>query len=302
MQVKNKIKNMLKYCRHVLLVIERKITKPSYEKVKVMSAEETIDKILEGYSIARYGDGELQWMLGTNEHSFQKGSEKLKERLAEVFTSNEKKLLICLSESFTELDHFSYEDRLFWQLLLKKHWKEYEKVIDLEKTYGNAHISRPYISYNKKYRKQAAGKFAYLKKIWDNKKLLIVEGEKTRLGVGNDLMDNVKEIKRLICPSKDAFESYDKIMDFIKNMDYKADMILMALGPTATILAYDLSKLGYHAVDIGHVDIEYEWFLRNAKKRVPIDGKYVNECLNEKSINKTKIDKEYKNSIIGNIK
>ena len=300
--MENYVKKVLKYFRHVYFVIERKITKPSYEKVQVMTHYETIDKILEGYSIARYGDGELQWMLGSNEHSFQKGSKKLKERLSEVFNSNEEKLLICLSDSFTELDNFSYEDRLFWQLLLRKHWKTYEKVIKLDKLYGNAHISRPYMLYNKKIKKQAGDKFLYLKKIWDNKKILIIEGEKTRLGMGNDLFKNTKLIKRVICPSKDAFESYDKIINYIKEMDYKPELVVMALGPTATILAYDLHKLGFHAVDIGHVDIEYEWFLNKAKKRIPIDGKYVNECYNENSVNQKIKDVEYEKSILKVIK
>ncbi len=44
------------------------------------------------------------------------------------------------------------------------------------------------------------------------------------------------------------------------------------------------------ALDIGHIDIEYEWFLRNASDKEVVEGKYVNEvyggelvgeCLNE---------------------
>ena len=55
-------------------------------------------------------------------------------------------------------------------------------------------------------------------------------------------------------------------------------MILLAIGPTATILAYDLYKEGYQAIDIGHVDIEYEWFLRQAKTKIKIENKYVCEA------------------------
>ena len=44
-------------------------------------------------------------------------------------------------------------------------------------------------------------------------------------------------------------------------------MIIIALGPTATVLAYDLAKEGYQALDMGHFDIEYEWYLRNATKK-----------------------------------
>ena len=35
--------------------------------------------------------------------------------------------------------------------------------------------------------------------------------------------------------------------------------------------------MGYQAVDIGHVDIEYEWFLKSATTKIRIDGKYMGE-------------------------
>ena len=42
-------------------------------------------------------------------------------------------------------------------------------------------------------------------------------------------------------------------------------------------MAYDLNKLGYQAIDVGHVDIEYEWFLMKATEKVKLQNKYVNE-------------------------
>ena len=69
----------------------------------------------------------------------------------------------------------------------------------------------------------------------------------------------------------------------------------MALGPTATILAKDIcdlngDKIEYQALDLGHIDIEYEWFLMRAKKRKAVKGKYVNEVwkknLSDVSLNK----------------
>ena len=42
-------------------------------------------------------------------------------------------------------------------------------------------------------------------------------------------------------------------------------------------MAYDLSNLGYQAIDIGHTDIQYELFLRNATDMIQIPHKFVNE-------------------------
>ena len=57
----------------------------------------------------------------------------------------------------------------------------------------------------------------------------------------------------------------------------KSYLVLLALGPTSTVLAYDLCKLWYQAIDDGHIDIEYEWFLRKVTKKIKIRNKYVNE-------------------------
>ena len=55
-------------------------------------------------------------------------------------------------------------------------------------------------------------KYNNLKRIWDNKEIVIIEGEKTKIGIGNDLLSNAKSIERIICPSKNAFLAYDKIL------------------------------------------------------------------------------------------
>ena len=73
------------------------------------------------------------------------------------------------------------------------------------------------------------------------------------------------------------------------------------MGPTATLLSFDLFKLGYKALDVGHIDIEYEWYLRKAKKKIPIKNKDVNEKKRQqKSFTPVK-DKNYYNQIIAKI-
>ena len=113
-----------------------------------------------------------------------------------------------------------------------------------------------------------------MKRIWDNENVVFVEGVYSRLGVGNDLFNNAKSIKRIICPATNAFEVYDEIIGEVKKQT-KDKLVMIALGMTATCLAYDLYKLGYWAIDIGHVDVEYEWWKMGAKKKVPIKGKFV---------------------------
>ena len=147
-------------------------------------------------------------------------------------------------------------------------------MIDMKKEYYDTQVTRLYMDHKDK--SKAEERFKKLKKLWTNREVLIVEGEQSRLGVGNDLFNNVRSIERIICPPKDAFSQYDKILDSVKKQD-KSKLILIALGPTATVLAYDLSNYGYQAIDIGHIDIEYEWFLQKATDKRPVKNKYIGE-------------------------
>jgi glycosyltransferase, family 8 len=116
-----------------------------------------------------------------------------------------------------------------------------------------------------------------IKQIWNERDIVIVEGCKTRSGIGYDLYDNANSIQRVLGPALSGFDRYDDIYDFIINNINKNKLILLSFGITATVLAYELAKLGYQAIDLGHLDIEYEWFRMGAKDRVPIKGKFTNE-------------------------
>ena len=115
-----------------------------------------------------------------------------------------------------------------------------------------------------------------LKQLWNRREVLIVEGTHSRLGVGNDLFDNTSSIRRILAPATNAFNCYDKLIDEIEKVAGDS-LILLALGQTATVLAYDLAQKGFQAIDIGHVDIEYEWMRMKATEKVVVPNKYVNE-------------------------
>lgn len=78
------------------------------------------------------------------------------------------------------------------------------------------------------------------------------------------------------------------------------ELILIALGMTATILAYDLAKAGLWAIDIGHIDVEYEWFIRGATEKVALNGKFVNEAPGGRDVAEVK-DSLYESQIIESI-
>ena len=77
-------------------------------------------------------------------------------------------------------------------------------------------------------------------------------------------------------------------------------MVLIALGITATVLAWDLSKLGIWAIDIGNMDNEYEWYKLGVKKPVPLKNRYVFEASGGKIVEEMN-DPKYISQIIGRI-
>ena len=66
-------------------------------------------------------------------------------------------------------------------------------------------------------------------------------------------------------------------MEVVCRHVYDAELVLISLGPAATVLAFDLARKGIQALDIGQLDTEYEWFLRGVTQRVEIPGKGVAE-------------------------
>lgn len=263
---------------------------------KIIGAEETIDHIVKNKecSITRFGDGEFDMICGV-EMNYQEYNPKLAERLRKILVCNEENLLVGIN-SVIDLEYVeNYEEfaKDFWRKWLNKNKFKLLKLLKKSKQYYASSLTRFYLDYKDKTH---VGEYVKkLKTIWDNQDVVIVEGEYSRLGVGNDLFDNMKSIQRIICPSENAYNYYEKILEEVLKIS-KDKTIMIALGPTATVLAYDLHKMGYRAIDIGHVDIEYEWYLRKATTKIKIEHKYVTEVTdgreNIQDVNDLKYNKE----------
>ena len=250
-------------------------------------------------SLSRFGDGEFLWMSGKSHESFQKYTPELGRRLCEVIKSDNPKLLLGFPKGMQDASICNMYAKLHWTIIREKYFPLVVDFLDKDKIYCDASITRPYIDY--KNRETSRKSFENLRRIWCDKDIVIVEGEKTKLGLGNDLFDNAKSVARIVCPAENAFESIDSIENCIKKNVVKDCLILAALGPTATILASDMCREGYQVVDIGHIDVEYMWYLKGTILREPIEGKSVNESGNRECSNKYDLDEKYINSIIARV-
>ena len=269
--------------------------------ITVMSIDETLDELIAtDKSLVRFGDGEFSLING-NSIAYQEYQEDLAQEMREILINADKEdnVLVCLPEIF-EIFKGNFlqnkDSENFWKNELDYHGRFFQDICKA-KRYGSAWISRPYI--NSEDKSKVATHFEKIKELFAGKDILIVEGATTRAGVGNDLFNNVRSIKRIICPSHHAFSKVDVIQQSILN-HAAGRLILLMLGPTAKILAYRLSRLGYRALDLGHIDSEYEWMQMGAETKVQLKHKHTAEFNFDQGIEFIE-DENYNNQIVADL-
>lgn len=265
-------------------------------KLNVASFWETIEAVKKQKSLIRFGDGELTIINGGS-IGFQKKDSLLAKRLKEILSSDTPNVIIAIPGPLGGMySHLSVKAAHWWKTHTDMEYHVWLKQLNPHRQYYDSMISRFYVGMKElDFSKSVVNA---LKSIWNDKKLLIVEGFSTRMGVGNDLFDNARSVARILCPSENAFNKYTEILQEVEQMAFKYDLVLISLGPTAKVLAYDLHKSGLWAIDIGHIDNEYEWLLAGKGKRVLIPNKYCNEVDGGK-ITDQRIDNiKYNNEIV----
>ena len=297
-QIKWWLEKQFKRLKHGCYVVADKYLLLRFRRrmPQIIDREDTLNYLIQNKcSISRLGDGELGLIFGKG-IGFQPHDPELGQRMREILRTNDSdRMLVGISQWIFHSNFGQYPEYRVHYL---------QKILDLlvpGKTYYSADISRFY--KNTPDGGEAIRQIQLLRQIWEGRNVTLIEGAQSRMGVGNDLLDNVKSIRRILCPAVDAFSHYAEIYQTALEMIPKDDLVLIALGPTATVLAYDLFRAGYQAVDIGHADISYEWFLRDVTDpsgRVAIAGKYVNEVAYGNQVEDIQ-DTDYTSQIIATI-
>lgn len=263
----------------------------------IKSGIELLQKIEKtGCSLCRYGDGEFELMLQRERPWFQKVDQVLADRLRKIIQEDESDIVVAIADDFGSLEIYeeTFADAIR-DYMSGTTREDIMQFIDLEREYYDAYVTRPYLM--RKDKNYAEEVFTLFKKIWNQRDVILVEGQYARIGIGNDLLNNAKSIRRILAPAKDAWNKYDEILEYVCAVANSNDLICISLGPTATIMAYDLAKRGLQALDIGQLDNEYDWFLRGVTQRIPIPGKMVAE-VKEKYVAVDVTDKVYEEQII----
>lgn len=237
-------------------------------RIKVHTIDETIDVLLHTEkSMVRFGDGEIVMIKG-GDLMLQKASPEIARGLAEILAYSDDDLIVTIPGVFETLCDHHKKSRQFWRDHLLFCRKTYERYCNPNRVYYSTFVSRCY--YYAADRSGCGAQFAKIRKIWENRDVVVVEGERTHNGVGNDLLDTARSIERIICPPSNAYGAIPDILDAC-TVYGKDRLFLLSVGVAAKFLAVELFRQGYRVLDIGNLDMEYEWFVRQSPGKMKLE-------------------------------
>lgn len=194
-------------------------------------------------SFARFGDGELQLMTRVSYNlRFQRNSAALQDSLENVLNSPVDGLLLGMPSIFNDMH---------WRSVWADIWPSVRPFFTGDSLYGNSHVGRPVFFQH--HGVEGAKAWSSL---WENRTALVVTGKGSRFELVPALFGKLKSVETLYSMPSDAFVDLERV--FNEAVRSTADVILISLGPTGTLLAHKLAQEGRQALDIGHLSSSYE--------------------------------------------
>jgi hypothetical protein len=228
---------------------------------KVAGEVDTIRKICKGFSIARFGDGEVKMI---EKHVYTRELipvPALSAELRQVIEQPHEKCLIGIPTM--DPKGTKYQN---WQRHIPRFCKYFREGDG--RSYYSALITRPDCGVwmeSREYYEQVI-------RIWADKKRIAIVSE-----ASSKLLSCVRETHEVVhieCPMYGAYACIDSLEKQV--VEAKPDLALLSVGPTATCLANRLSKRGLQAVDLGSIG----GFLLRWKSGAPKPKNYEQERIN----------------------
>lgn len=217
----------------------------------IYDSTETVDKVLNGKSLIRFGDGEFGIYRGSDIH-YQPWSETLKKEFEAIksdfeSTGDNSPYLLAVPKKYIQCSGIELgrkrvlvsswaESRLFF----KNNFRHYL-------WYGDAFI------FEKKNR-------SVYSRIWncpeDKRTIIFVHNNETYADYFRQTYN--RTVIYIPCPAYDAFSETDRILsDILRAVNdrkfHKTDVqIVLSAGPAGKVIAHRLSKDGFHCIDAGH--------------------------------------------------
>jgi len=230
-----------------------------------MSMLETMQRVADGYSLARWGDGEVKLMLQPEfDLMFQKANPDLSNDLAQLlenYDSISTTTMLALPTLFTS--------RL-WQGIWAENWHLMKPILQKSLSrFANTHVSRPL--FFSRHRDEAV---AAWRKVWEQKRICVVAGKGSKFDPIPQLFDNAADLMRVDSLPANAYSDIPRLQTVLGRIN-DVDVYLIALGPAGTLLAAWLASPqggNKHAIDAGHLASSYLHVFEDAAmpERLPL--------------------------------
>lgn len=223
----------------------------------VFSEVATLNDVLAGRSIARYGDGEFKLCEGQNCVS-QVHHPDLGRRLREILHDSGD-CMVGIPNIHSETPKSPF-------------WRGFFKASKLltDRPYASSFITRPdsapWIDTPEYWDK--------VESLWRGLDVTLVRGSEKSLTAERLLAAGARRVTEVIAPRQGAWSEYASLMNRVGT----PDRALLCLGPTATVMAVDLCAKGVHAIDLGHLGLFHKkhveglpmWVTKEDKGKVAV--------------------------------
>lgn len=209
---------------------------------KVLSETDTMEAVVGGISIARYGDGEFNLVRGGNCVS-QRAAPGLRDELASILNSKDNRCIVGIPRLDPRSPKYAN-----WS----KCCAHYGAYLNPKKYYGSAFITRPdsapWIATDDYYEA--------IQSLWTGKRITMVYGSQRSLSKDFPALGSAAAIDVVETDYAHTYHRIDELEAATVLQGNK--VVLLMCGPTATCLAYRLAVQGFHAIDLGHIGMWWD--------------------------------------------
>lgn len=220
-------------------------------KSSIDDASATVDAIIDGKSLIRFGDGEFGIYRGHDIH-YQPWSEELLVEFQKIKKDFESQTPNCRYILAVPKKYMQCKGKeLGKKRVLVSSWAEsrlqFKKSFNRTLRYGDSFL------FEKK-------NVDLYKRIWnhpgDTRTIIFVHNNPEYAKYFANTYG--RTVEYVACPSYDAFADWEKIYNKIiktiadKGLNTDNVQIVLSAGPAGKVLCYHLSARGYHCVDSGH--------------------------------------------------
>lgn len=224
-------------------------------ELRVKEEWETIKTIIQNHaSVSRFGDGEIKVILGHNAVG-QDTSSELSKRLRKILIEEVDNLLIGIPRVFGRFDlsWVNEKSATVHQELFSR--RKVKILFNYKKQYYSTFMTRP----DNAIHLDCKAYWDLCGQMWAGRNVIVIHGGgKPKLGLYTEskIFKNTESVSYIESIPRNAFSEYNRILEEV-SIYPKDSLVYIALGVAGTVLAHDLHKLGYQALDMGHFGMFY---------------------------------------------